>query len=387
MTTSFAIQTRPNPEPAPSEWARIVSPPVLPAPRPRLSPGAAEPDRVLVVGEPRRARRVRSSLEGDATMGPVVTAASVPEALRWLEEGDAFHVVVVVVPLPGATLERAIRRLRGALPRASDAALVALVPESFSEARVHEVYHRGASGVFAWPDDVPVLGSLIETAALARPPRGEALEIAIHARLGARLDRVTRDLAVETKGGIVRLSGTASSLWAKLALKRQASGSPGVESVEASEVEVAPSERGDAAIGRDIRALLDGTISVDASTLGVSVHAGKVVLVGTVLEDERDRVLELLSLAPGVRSVADLAVGSRKDKRRASELAARLDRDVRERGSGPGLRVAVVGSTAVLRGIGSRRETQKALQRLRARARRHESIQRVVDRVPHLQLA
>ena len=82
------------------------------------APGAAvaTPDRVLVIGEKARVERIRRALkERGPDPGGIVTAVSVVEAARWLRE-QLFEVVVLVAPLRGATLERALSYLR-ALPR------------------------------------------------------------------------------------------------------------------------------------------------------------------------------------------------------------------------------------------------------------------------------
>ncbi len=355
-----------------------------------VDPGVTA-DRTLIVGEESRARRVREALEGQiAHSRGIVTTVSIGEATHWVRE-QQFEVIVLVAPVPGATLEQALSQLCEA--DSAEAVPFALVPHTFSETRARDLYTRGARGVFAWPHDLGVLAHLIESTerelqsdlALEPADPSDALESTVQRRLRVRLRRLARGISVDTtrgtREGIAHLSGRVSSLWAKLALKRRAGESPGVESVEATELEVEGTDRSDAAIGREIRALLDGTVTIDARTLGVSVLDGRVVLLGAMLARERSHVIELISMVPGVRSVNDQSLRSPDKKRLAGDLADQLQVELEGSGIDAGLHVAVVGSSAVLRGVGSPDEIQDASGRLRRWIRGSDAIRKVIQRV------
>ncbi|MGH0035419.1 MAG: BON domain-containing protein [Myxococcota bacterium] len=283
-----------------------------------------------------------------------------------MEKGE-FDTVILTVPLRGARIEQALSQLRSLAPGRQPTYL-ALVPPDFASERVRDLYARGARLVLAWPDDVSHLDEWLNLAAgpsdalrAGDTERIEQrLERAVRERLRLRLRRFAKGLAVEARSGVARLSGRVGSLWAKRAVERHAAASPGVRDVDAHRLEVEASSRTDASIGQEIRALLDGTSSIDASTLGVSVHAGRVVLIGALLNVERDHVLELISMVPGVRSLVDASSPSALRKWRDRRRARRLAHKLRTRVSGADLRVAVVGSTAVLRGVGSTREIHDA---------------------------
>ena len=365
------------------------------APRGHLSIVGDSGTRILLVGEAARTERARKSLtDPGRRAGEVAETFSVTEASRWVAEGS-FAVVVLIAPLRGVTLERAISLLVASSPEDATPALLALVPERYREERVRGLYRRGVFGVFAWPDDVGLLERLIEKAVATPVPLPDhAMETAVRLRLRERLRRIADRVALETTGGVARLSGRVSSLWAKHALRRQVSRSPGIEQIDDALLSVERSDHSDERIGREVRALLEGATTIDASTLGVSVHDGRVVLMGTVVEDERDRVVELISMVPGVLSLTDRAEASPTEKRRAAALAEKLEREIQDAGAGRGLRVAVVGATAILRGVGSVEDILRALSRLGRRkeeaddAEGDADIRRVVHRArPSLQRA
>lgn len=342
-------------------------------------------ERVLVVGERRRTARVRERLENRSGLAceEIVRVVSLDEATHQLAE-RRFDVVILIAPIRGATIERALSTLRDFERSASHRILVAFVPETFPEFRARNLYERGAGGVFAWPDDIGVLPALLEKT-LEREVLGsnrpaEPLESVVRDRLHARPGRISRHVSVAIAAGTARLSGRVSSLWAKLSLKRRAEQSPGIECVDVGRLEVEASDRSDATIGCEIRALLDGTASVDASTIDASVHDGRVVLLGVVLELERSHVIELISMVPGVRSVNDQSLSSRKQKSRARGMADRLQRALRRSTAGQGLRVAVVGKTAVLRGTGTTEEIHDARTSLMERIRASSMLRTVLQR-------
>lgn len=347
---------------------------------------------LLLVGAEPRTRLVQSKLAAErAALARPIRCTSLQEAQRNLHAGR-FAVVVLVPPLPDATAEAALARLRAEPPaRQGRPRFAVLVPDDFPQERVWALYERGARGVFAWPSDVGILGALIGQALAPeqeRDPEAALREVA-GARLRVRLQRLASNVSLETRRGMARLSGPVSTLWAKLAVERHVESCPGIQGTDGSRLEVRASDRSDAVIGGEIRALLEGTSTIDPSTLGVTVHDGHVVLLGSVLAREREHIVELVAMVPGVRSVTDCSRGSPRHKRRARTLAARLQRRLGETDAarasadgleaGHGLHVAVVGSTAVLRGVASRDRVDAALEALQ-RAAREYGLRRVLQR-------
>jgi osmotically-inducible protein OsmY len=290
--------------------------------------------------------------------------------------------IVLVPPLRGAPCEHAVgvlRRARWDLPA------FALVPGGTSDARAAGLYRQGATAVFSWPLEAelfpPVLAELLEIE--RRSPRrtdaDRALQRAIRARLRV-LGRAERRLRISVRSGIVSLGGSVDRLWKKRSLENGIAHVAGVRSVEARNLEVAPSGIADRDIARSVRTLLEGVSSVEERTLSVSVHEGHVVLMGTVINrEEWFHALELIAAVEGVRSVTNqtLVAPKRKqsDRTLARRLQERLSTLVRESEE---IQVAVLAGVAVLRGnaplLAAKREAETLVSR-------EGSIARVVNKI------
>ena len=185
---------------------------------------------------------------------------------------------------------------------------------------------------------------------------------------------------LSVRRGVVRLAGRLEALWKRRFVKARVEQMPGVLAVDAAALEVERSARPDTAIATSVRALLRGAISIEESTLAVSVHDGHVVLQGTVLSrDEWEHALDLVSRVEGVHSITNLTVEAPRKKRRDGSLARRLRRTLHQRlPRARDVDVAVVGQAAVLRGMVPTGPTKRAAAQLLGAS---EAIQRVVNKV------
>lgn len=386
---SNPVRTEPGPEPIPlSMHSDSMHSKADPGAEPIDVAPAASSTGILIVGETRRADRVRASLGNRSVRSGLASAdttcvVSVDAAMRCLAERD-FEVIILIAPVRGVTIERALATL-SALDHSDSAGIrIVLVPDSFAEKRARNLYLQGARAVFAWPDDIVLLPTLIDKTldrhATQSERSREPLETVVRDRLDAQQRHLSHRIGVHLANGTAQLSGRVSSLWAKISLARRTRLSPGVEAVDAGSLEVERSDRSDSSIGREIRALLDGTSTVDTSTIGVSVHDGRVVLLGLVLDQERSHVIDLISMVPGVRSVDDQSLSSSIQKSRARALAARMQGALRRTKAGRNLRVAVVGKIAVLRGVGTRDEIDESRRILERWVRRSGPVRKVLER-------
>jgi osmotically-inducible protein OsmY len=290
--------------------------------------------------------------------------------------------IVLVPPLRGAPCEHVVGVLRRAR---SDLPVFALVSGGTSDARAAGLYRRGATAVFSWPLEAqllpPVLAELLEIE--PRSPRqtdaDRALQRAIRARLRV-LGRADKRLRVAVRNGIVSLGGSVDRLWKKRSLEKGIAYVAGVRSVEVQNLEVEPSGIADRDIARSVRTLLEGVSSIEERTLGVSVHDGNVIVMGTVINrEEWLHALELIAAVEGVRSVTNqtLVAPTRKqsDRTLARRLQERLSTLVPHSEE---IQIAVLGGVAVLRGKAHRLTAKREAEAL---VSREGSIARVVNKI------
>ncbi|MFT5526751.1 MAG: hypothetical protein ACI9HK_004731, partial [Pirellulaceae bacterium] len=243
--------------------------------------------------------------------------------------------------------------------------------------RVCVLYGTGIRAVFAWPKDISPLPSLVQQM-LANQPA--SIANAVLARVRVHLQQLGRTISVDVTGDSARVTGRVESLWAKFSLERHARQTPGIKQVDISGVEVDPVTQSDTEIANRVRRVLDTSKTIKAKTLGVSVQNGNVILMGRSNPDESNQIIEQASIVPGVRWITEMTLPSESLRQRDCEMATTLEQDVADAAGAPGLRVAIVKHTVVLRGVGSSTQVQCALSRLRARIEANASLRRVIDR-------
>jgi osmotically-inducible protein OsmY len=276
----------------------------------RRDPGGSARHRILIVGEPRRTRRVRRALSGLPL--ELSETADLREAVDE-RLTPATAAVVLAPPLRGAVPEHAVSlaRDRSRNPRLH---VFVIVPEGFPDTRAAWLYRRGAAAVLAWSTDAELLNTLVEGVlgtSPARPgePEGDrSLARMVRSRLRAarKLDGSVR---LSVSRAAVRLAGRVRALWKRRSLVDHVARMPGVVAVDASDLEVERSGRPDREVAASVRSLLRGASSIGERRLAVSVHDGHVVLTGTVLNREEFlHARDLISRVEGVRSVTNRTV-------------------------------------------------------------------------------
>lgn len=393
-TLTRTIQTTPAPAPAPASLAGRLG---FAFDRRRTLPSSgadrAEAGAVLVLGLPNRTEAVCEQLRDDESFSSRVVAPNdLAQARHWVSHGcvDAIiHVVPLKLPVGDAvgpaqdeiaSIEDALATLRLCVPHGRTLTQVALLPAEFDRVRARGLYGLGLRAAFCWPDDLNRLPRLVNQMLAARIDPEHDLESAIRERLQMRFGHRAGSVEATASADHVRLSGEVASYWIKRAVERELASVPGVSAVHAEDLQVRARSRSDASIGREIRALMDTNPSIDARTLGVSVHDGRVVLMGAAIDDERALALDAISIVPGVRAVTDLTrEASCAEKQQRAELASQLEEVARQEAEAESLRVAVVKHTAIVRGAGTRGEIKRALAALRERVEHLPLVARVVD--------
>jgi osmotically-inducible protein OsmY len=171
------------------------------------------------------------------------------------------------------------------------------------------------------------------------------------------------DIGIDTTDGVVTLSGTASNLVEKRYAKLEAGKIDGVTGV-IDEIAVAPSDRSDKDLEKDLENRLARSPHADLRELTVSVSGGEVTLRGNVSSWALREQAEMLSSeVRGVRSVmnelnVELGRNPSDDAKRDAIVAA-LDRDVYL--VGLPIEVTVENGRATLDGtVGNAYERQRA---------------------------
>jgi osmotically-inducible protein OsmY len=295
---------------------------------------------------------------------------------------DGALAVLLAPPLRETRPERAVEMVRDA---SADLPVFVLVPLDVPDSVTLRLYRSGATAVFAFPLEQKLLPALlgellgIEAPRMRATDADRALERAIRARLRV-LGKAERGLRISVRNGVAKLSGKVDRLWKLRSLDQNVGRVPGVTAIDTRALEVAPSGLPDRVIARSIRNLLEGVSSIEDQTLGVSVHDGHVVLMGTVINrEEWLHALDLLAMIEGVRSVTNKTTEAPRRKQADSALARRLQERLAALVSGSEeIRVAVLGGVAVLRGkvplLATKREAEALLSR-------DDAVARIVNKI------
>jgi osmotically-inducible protein OsmY len=332
------------------------------------------------VGEPQKTALLRETFSA--------VQVRIRESTSFAEFGEALRattVGIVLVEPPQAALVEEAAGVAGLRLTASAVPLFVVVSDTATDSQVTRFYQRGATCVFAWPLESATIPTLlreilgVELRSSKPSDADRTLQRAIRTRLRV-VGKDEKGLRIATRDGAVSLSGTVDRLWKKRALENAIAQVPGVRSLSAERLEVAPSGVPDSEVAKAVRNLLRGASSIDQETLAVSVHDGFVVLVGTVLNrEEWLHTLELLSMLEGVRSVANRTKVSSRRKEHLRGHARRLKRSlVALLTDAEEVEVAVVGEVGVLRGrtlsLSIKREAEAILLR-------DPGIERVVNKI------
>jgi osmotically-inducible protein OsmY len=315
-------------------------------------PALARP-RILVIGNaPRRTAPVQEALE-------VLRARidCMPWVVGLLDTLDRTTLAVVMVPpLPGIQLGRAVRLFRRS-PWGSNGGIFLLLHDEAPDREVRGLYRAGATAVLHWPRDSVTLPDLVAEINGIEQVRGKATDAdtALGRSVRARLRlaaSMPAHLRVSCREGLVRLTGSIDGLWQRPLVAELVARVPGVRGVVTEGLRVPPSGLSDAAVGRAVRRLLRTMPGVAEESLTVAVHNGVVSLAGSLTSRrELEEVLRAVSDVRGVREIDNLLVvspGQLDDDRR---VARRLQGALERLFPGREIAVKVFGGVVVLRGV------------------------------------
>jgi osmotically-inducible protein OsmY len=342
--------------------------------------GAERPAEVLLVGEDDLLEEAEANLKGIMSSfrrerwGP-----GLPDRI----DEDAL-AVLLVHPIPWTSPLQTVRSVR-ATSRGRGIPLVVLAPDTLSEARVRNLYSAGATAVFLWPREAPLLpGGLVELLGINRiqgPAKraDTALARAVRAHLRLAHPGMSQRVQVSVRDGVADLAGAIPALWQKRLVEEVVAQVPGIRGLVDDKLVVLPPKPVPArTIRRAILSLLRATTDIDESTLSVTVRNGYVTLVGTV-EDrgEHQRVLGIIENVKGVRGIENLTTVSVRQKRADHVVAERLAKGLRAAFPDADVRVGVFAGVAVLGGSVGRLVTKRRMEELVAR---DDSVARVINK-------
>ena len=344
---------------------------------------------------PQRSARNRPAvlLVGDRTLTNAVgrsldAVQATPWWSPWDEDVSALIdddtiAVVVVGPLGDVAVADAVATLQRSQAGA-DTALFAVLTHPLSNAETRRIYAAGATAVFDWPAERRVLPRLlVELLAvdLVRGPmRGADAALARTLRAHLKLSRPFGPaLRVRVQDGVAVLAGQVDHLWQKLHVEERVVAVPGIRAVVVRDIHVAPSDRTDKAIRRNVRRFLRDASDVVDATLAITVRRGYVTLAGSVADRrELNRVVGLVSHVRGVRGVERLTVVSPSQKQQDHRAVRRLRRSVAHLMDDGSVTVSFFGGVAVLSGTVARLSTKRALSRI---VNDDNVVQRVVNKI------
>lgn len=197
-----------------------------------------------------------------------------------------------------------------------------------------------------------VFPQLVLAVLLAIAPGDRAITRAVERLIEAEDPARAARLEVTTEQGVVTLRGVTDTPLHTARAADLAAGVRGVRDV-VDRIEVVPTPRADAAVGRDVEAALREHPATEAASFGVRVEGGIVTLSGAVeTPAERAMAGELARAVRGARAVVDRVVvasqAPRTDEEVRADVRARLDMSARLRAGA--VRVDVLGGRVRLSG-------------------------------------
>ncbi|MGF1465470.1 MAG: BON domain-containing protein [Sandaracinaceae bacterium] len=335
---------------------------------------------MLVLGTSRAAARI----EGDLTDAGILVGRHDAPAAADAAVDEATRALVVVPPIANVSVARYCRKLheahaqlpvfvamRGPLPRRS----------------VRALYDGGGQAVFAWPAEREALvrtafrlaGAPLAVGGGLAAATNIALEELVNVHLRTASTAFGEGLVARARHRFVILEGTVDALYKVHAAQRVAEGVPGVEDVVADAVRVVGPERADRELADAVRLLLKHATEVDPSTIAVRAEGARVVVSGTVADqDELRRALDLVRHVRGVMEVESYLTVSATAREHDRTLARRLQAAIDTRAPKAGVEVAVFGGVAVLAGRVRGAAERSALVELVAG---QAGVERVVDKL------
>lgn len=302
-------------------------PSAQPRPHPLRPAPTMDHPRILVVGESGRSEAVARTLKRlDAEVARVQRVSEAKDAIV-----TRRSVVVLVSPLPHSSLREAARSLLDDDERRPHS-VFAVVTDEFSDRRARRLYEAGMTAVFEWPYEAVVLPSVLlellgASPKYGRAPADTALERAVGARLELMDDAAQVDVSVTR--GAVTLQGSAETFWARQRIVGAVAHVPGVISIHADRLEVVPTERADADIGRDVRQILLSVAGLDARTISVASRDGHITLAGVVgRHAERQRLETVVGNVTGIRGLTSHVTVAPMASLVSRSLASKLRRQV-----------------------------------------------------------
>jgi len=249
---------------------------------------------------------------------------------------------------------------------------------------VRGIYDRGATAVFFWPREAPLLPRCLVQMVATVQVRGKAskLDQALARAVRAHLKVVPglgSGVKVRVIHGVTFLSGQTTFLWKKQLAQDAAAGVAGIQGVVARDLHVSRSDISDRTLAGRVRRVLRDTSEVDESTLAVRVERGHVTLAGSVASrHELGRAVDLLANLRGVRSVDRLAVVSSRQQQRDRSAAKGLRQLLASRYPDDDVKLAYFGSVAELSGRVERLQRRREIERVVAD---HDAVGRVIDKI------
>ncbi len=331
---------------------RIVDPPVV-----RTSPvsGAADPvdlPNIVIVGHTDAAMDIAQIflpfevdlIRAEDTDRSFQKINEMTSAILWVDPESHLDVAEIC-------------RMYGETQSTSHTPLMVVVPDGMSPKRERDLYESGVTVVFEWPRSRSHLPYTVLTLlAMGVKPMpdstGASLQHAVEIFLNANEFMTGCRIHVMEQDGFILLLGVVDALWKVHVAQSLVAMVPGVNSVDASFVEVAERQSIDVEIEDAAFDILRRCVH-EMHSVDVTASSGCVGLSGTVgSHEEIDTAVPLIRDLAGVKQVENRIVVSPETFRFSKKLAGLIEQSVRRQYAegANGVDVAACGGSIVLRG-------------------------------------
>jgi len=336
--------------------------------------------RLLVSGsDGDRVEEIARTLEGLNASIECLSWEECLEALRGSVAG-----VVLVLPIRRVAMRAAVQIIRDH-PQCKTLPLYPVVPDGTSSRHVRRLYSMGATAVLEWPREASIFRDLFaESFGISRVRgRSKKADISLsrsvraHLRIFSELD--AGRLRVFSRDGLITVSGQVRTLAQRSDIIDAITAVPGVRSVLAQSLRVAPSNIPDKTLKKRIAESLKDSEDLDDATISIQVRNGHVKLTGTVGERADVRRLERLVVnLSGTRGlVRDLTVSP--DQQSAdSQITRRYRKALENLYPRESVSLSVVAGVAVIAGGVRSLSVKQSIERLLSR---DVGIERVVNKI------
>lgn len=352
-------------------------------PGPRRAKKQREPakrPRLLIVGsDETRVDEIADALDG---LEARVEKLGWEQALESLTEAVAG--VVLVLPVERLSMTAAVEIVRDH-PQGASLPLHGVVSDRVSSRQVRKLYSAGATVILEWPREASIFRALFAESYGISRVRGRARKadlsltrsVRAHLRIFPELD--SGRLRLFARDGLVSVSGEVRSLAQRLEIIDGVGAVPGVRSVLAQSLRVAPSKIPDRTLKRRIEAQIKDASDLDKSTISVQVRNGHVQLTGTVSERADIQSLERLVVnLRGTRGLERRLTVSPDRQSKDHQLSRRYRSALNNLYPREDLALSVVAGVAIVSGTVRSLSIKRSIERLMAR---DPSIRRVVNKV------